>query len=326
MKFALAFLLAWVAVAVHAAPDQPDAAAYRALVEQDQRLASVGYRLASANAAYCDRTERNLGWVIHDVAQYPDQAVARAAFGFASPIQIAAVVKNGPADRADIRAGDGFIGLDNATVHWAAMPVGKTGYERMASFKQLLGSKLAGNTPLSLRFSRDGADVEIILTAPLVCASDFQIDTADGLDAGADGQIVRITYPMMRYTGDDAELAAVVAHELSHNILRHREKLNAKGVDRGIGRLFGKSRKAILATEIEADRLSVWLMANAGYDPKAALTFWQRYGRQYGQGIFTEGTHLRWQKRVAMMQAEIDLMAKTAKEGGLLPPPLLGTK
>ena len=77
---------------------------------------------------------------------------------------------------------------------------------------------------------------------------------------------------------------------------------------------------------IEADRLSVWLMANARYDPKAALTFWQRYGRQYGQGIFTEGTHLRWQKRVAIMQAEIDLMAKTERKDGLLPPPLLVVK
>ena len=310
-------------VAAHAAPNPPDAAAYRALVEQDLRLASVGYRLASANAPYCDRKERNPGWVIHDVAQYPDQAVARAAFGFQTPIEIAAIVKDGPADRADAKAGDGFVSVNNATLDWPAMPVGKTGYERIAKFKQTLAEKLAANPSLAVKFSRKGADVNLMLAAPLICVSEFQIDTADGLDAGADGQIVRITYSMMRYATDDAELAAVVAHELSHNLLRHREKLNAKRVDRGLGRLFGKSRKAILATEIEADRLSVWLMRNAGYDPKAALTFWGRYGRQYGQGIFTEGTHLRWQKRVALMQAEIDLMTNTGKQNRLLPPPLL---
>lgn len=326
MRLARALMLTSVAVAAHAAPNQPDPAAYRALAEQDLRLASIGYRLASANAPYCERKERNPGWVVHDIAQYPDQAVARAAFGFATPIQIAAVIKDGPADRASMKAGDGFVGLDNATLHWLAMPVGKTGYERMASFKQILGEKLAGNASLAVQFSRGSIDVKITLSAPLVCASDFQIDTADGLDAGADGQIVRITYPMMRYASDDAELAAVIAHELSHNILRHREKLNAKGVDHGLGRLFGKSRKAILATEIEADRLSVWLMANAGYDPKAALSFWGRYGRQFGQGIFTEGTHLRWQRRVAVMQAEIDLTANTQKQHGLLPPPLLVVK
>ena len=316
-------LLVGLEVAAHAAPNPPDAAAYRALVEQDLRLASVGYRLASANAPYCDRKERNPGWVIHDVAQYPDQAVARAAFGFQTPIEIAAIVKDGPADRADANSGDGFVSVNNATLDWPAMPVGKTGYERIAKFKQMLAEKLAENPSLAVKFSRKGADVNLMLAAPLICVSEFQIDTADGLDAGADGQIVRITYSMMRYATDDAELAAVVAHELSHNLLRHREKLNAKRVDRGLGRLFGKSRKAILATEIEADRLSVWLMRNAGYDPKAALTFWGRYGRQYGQGIFTEGTHLRWQKRVALMQAEIDLMTNTGKQNRLLPPPLL---
>ena len=319
----MALILAVAAIAGHAAVDPSQIMAYRALIGQDLRLATTGYRLASANAAYCDRTERNPGWVIHDVAQYPDDAIAKAAFGFDKPIQIAAVVTDGPADRSDIKAGDGFVAVDGATLYWPAMPVGKTGYERMASFKQLLGERFTEKATLPVQVSRSGADVNLTLAPPLVCASDFQIDTDDGLDAGADGQIVRITYGMMRYTSEDAELAAVVAHELSHNMLRHREKLNAQGVDRGLGRLFGKSKNAILATEIEADRLSVWLMANAGYDPKAALRFWERYGRQHGQGIFSEGTHLRWKNRVKIMQAEIDQMASTEKRDATLPPPLL---
>jgi beta-barrel assembly-enhancing protease len=326
VRIIAALILAVAAIAGHAAVDPSQVMAYRALIDQDLRLATTGYRLALANAAYCDRKERNPGWVIHDVAQYPDVALAKAAFGFDNPIQVAAVVNDGPADRSDIKPGDGFVGLDGATLYWAAMPVGKSGYERMASFKQLLGERFAEKPSLSVQVSRGGDDVKLALAPPLVCASDFQIDTDDGLDAGADGQIVRITYGMMRYTNDDAQLAAVVAHELSHNILRHREKLNAQGVDRGLGRLFGKSKNAILATEIEADRLSVWLMANAGYDPNAALRFWERYGRQHGQGIFSEGTHLRWKNRVKIMQAEIDLMATTEKRDGTLPPPLLGGK
>jgi beta-barrel assembly-enhancing protease len=326
MKVIAALTLAAAAITGNAAVDPSQVAAYRALIDQDLRLATTGYRLALANAAYCDRKERNPGWVIHDVAQYPDNAIANAAFGFDQPIQVAAVVTDGPAYRSDIKSGDGFVGLDDATLYWPAMPVGKTGYERMASFKQLLGERFAEKSTLPVQISRGESDVKLMLAPPLVCAFDFQIDTDDGLDAGADGQIVRITYGMMRYTTDDAELAAVVAHELSHNILRHREKLNAQGVDRGLGRLFGKSKNAILATEIEADRLSVWLMANAGYDPNAALRFWERYGRQHGQGIFSEGTHLRWKNRVKIMQAEIDLMAATEKRDGTLPPPLLGGK
>jgi len=326
VSFIAASLLAMAAIAGDAPVDPSEVAAYRALIDEDLRLAAIGYRLASANAPYCKRKERNPGWVIHDVAQYPDLAPAKAAFGFDQPIHIAAVIKDGPADRANIKAGDGFVGLGGATLYWPAMPVGETGYERIASFKQLFTERSSGKPELAVQFSRDGADFTTILLAPLICASDFQIDTSDGVDAGANGTIVRVTYGMMAFVEDDAELAALVAHELSHNILSHRERLNAQGVDRGLGRLFGKSKKAILATEIEADRLSVWLMANAGYDPEAALRFWERYGRKYGLGIFSEGTHLRWKNRVKLMQSEIDLIAKTDKRAGTLPPPLLAGK
>jgi predicted Zn-dependent protease len=81
--------------------------------------------------------------------------------------------------------------------------------------------------------------------------------------------------------------------------------------------------KAIRKTEEEADQLSVWLMVNAGYDPEAALRFWERYGRQYGLGIFTDATHHQWKTRVAMMQAEIDVMKKIEKKDGRHDPPLL---
>lgn len=79
----------------------------------------------------------------------------------------------------------------------------------------------------------------------------------------------------------------------------------------------------MLATEIEADRLSVWLMANAGYDPSAALRFAERYGRKADLGIFSDGTHLRWRNRIKIMKAEIDLIERAEKQNGLLAPPLM---
>jgi hypothetical protein len=310
----LVLLLLFVGAATHAAPKADDVTAYRALVEQDLRLATIGYRLASANAPFCKRLAPNPGWVIHDIAQYPDEATAQAAFGFGQPIQIAATVQGAPADSAGVKAGDDFVGLDEATIYWPAMPVGQTGYERMASFRQLLGERWAGRSTLPVRVSRRGSEVNAAINANPVCASEFWVDARQKTDAGADGDQVRVTAGMMAFAADDTELAAVVAHELAHNLLGHRALL--AGVKR-------KKNKAILETEIAADQLSVWLMANAGYDAGAAVRFWQRYGPKTGLGIFSDSTHLRWKNRVKVLQAEINRMDQVEKQRGLRPPPLL---
>ena len=301
------------ALPVHAIPDAADISAYRALIAQDLRLATAGYRLAFANRAFCDQQERNPGWVIHDVAQYSERRIALAAFAFTSPVAVAAVVPTGPAALAGVASGDGLAAVADHSLELGNMTEGKPTYKRVMSVKAQAGRALATSGKLTLILSRGGQSIARTIDPPLVCASDFQVDTNNKLDAGANGSIVRVSSGMMNYVGNDAELAAVVAHEMAHNLLLHRQRLSKKR----------RTSRAVLATEVEADRLSVWLMANAGYEPQAALRFWERYGRQHGLGIFTEGTHLRWKRRGAIMQSEIDLMAKSERKDGLLPPPLL---
>jgi beta-barrel assembly-enhancing protease len=290
----------------------PDISAYRTLVEQDARLATIGYRLASANTPFCGRKVRNPGMVLHDFAQYPDRKTAVAAFAFPEPIAVAAVVSKGPADSVGIQAGDGIVAIGENSINMTDDAVQGPSYQRIADAKDRLAKSLVLSDDVKLRLVRGTTPKIVTLTPPLVCASDFWVDTRNKLDAGADGDQVRVTTGLMLFAPNDDELAAAVAHELSHNILGHRERLKTK-----------RGTKAVLATEIEADRLSVWLMANAGYDPNAALRFAERYGRKTGLGIFSDGTHLRWKNRVRVMQAEIDLMQKTEKQNGLSPPPLL---
>lgn len=125
---------------------------------------------------------------------------------------------------------------------------------------------------------------------------------------------MRVTAGLMAFTADDeAQLAALVAHEMSHNLLGHRQRLAATG----------NSNKQILETEIEADRLSVWLMANAGYDTQAALHFMERFGRRTDLWIFSAGTHLRWKNREKVMQREITAIQQAVAENRPLTPPLL---
>ncbi|MGH8338103.1 MAG: hypothetical protein ACRETL_15055 [Gammaproteobacteria bacterium] len=308
--FALLLLLIPAVALATPAPDR--IAAYRALVQRDLRLAMVSYRLASANAPFCKKLERNPGWVLHDERQYPDREVARAAFGFRQPVAVSAVVPGGAADKIGIKTGDGLAGLNDVLWIWPVQAKPKQSARRMQGVQGELRQAFADG-PVTLELDTSNGAKRLRLDPPQICASRFWVDASSKLDAGADGNGVRVTEGLMAFTdGDDDQFAAAVAHELAHNLLAHREQLNAKG-----------GTKAVLATEIEADRLSVWLMANAGYDPKAALRFAERYGRKTSLGIFSEGTHLRWKNRVRVMQAEIDLMADTPKRSGQLPPPLL---
>lgn len=310
---AFTMLLCCAAVA-QAAPAPDQIAAYRALVQQDVRLAIVSHRLALSNAPFCKRRERNPGWVLHDEAQYPDPEIARAAFGFRRAVAVSAVVPRGAADRLGIKAGDALVEPNDNSADAHKESRRKPSADRIETVQNEIRQQIAANGSVRLTLDTAEGQKEFVLSPPEICASRFWVDARANVDAGADGDGVRITEGFMAFTSnDDAELAALVAHELAHNLLGHRERL--KSPKRRI--------KDVLATEIEADRLSVWLMANAGYDPAAALRFTERHGRKYGWGILSEGTHLRWKNRLKVMQAEIDLMSQTEKQNGLLPPPLL---
>ena len=102
-------------------------------------------------------------------------------------------------------------------------------------------------------------------------------------------------------------LAAGLAHELAHNVLGHRARLEKSG------RAWSKVKR----TEREADRLSVWLLANAGYEPEASLRFFARWGPMTDLGPLSSPDHDRWKTRVKRITAEIATMrGAMAKDAG----------
>ena len=90
---------------------------------------------------------------------------------------------------------------------------------------------------------------------------------------------------------DDADIAVVVAHELAHNILRHRARLDAAGISRGLFAEVGRNGRLIRRTEDEADLLGLHLLRNAGYDPASAPRFWRDHGGDVDGGLHGGGGH-----------------------------------
>ena len=127
---------------------------------------------------------------------------------------------------------------------------------------------------------------------------------AAGFDAQADGDLVQISSRFLETYPED-QVAAVVAHELSHNILRHRERLEARGVSFGMLSGLGSNVRYFRQTELQADILSVALLANAGYDPEAAVRFWRDFGPKRSGGILRGRSHPAWRDRVTTIEGAI---------------------
>jgi hypothetical protein len=294
------------AAPLHPPAAEPDAAMLEAVRAADLRVATIGFRLASANAAACDRLEPGLGLQLHSLDQFDaaDRGAANVHFGFRSPVAVEGVVAGGPAAAAGLRADDSLVAVGPVQV--AALP-GRAGTTDRLVAAQLAIAALPPDQPLPVTVLRAEGPVTVTVRPVPACRSRFELVIGKGWVSSADGTMVRIGSPFLeRY--DDAAIAAVLAHELSHNLLRHRQRLSERGVDWGMLSGLGGNVKYFRQTELQADLLSVWLLANAGWPPEAAPDFWRRFGPDRAGGPFRSRTHPAWRDRVATLEAEIARM------------------
>ncbi|HUQ73887.1 MAG TPA: M48 family metallopeptidase [Burkholderiales bacterium] len=121
----------------------------------------------------------------------------------------------------------------------------------------------------------------------------------------------------------DDELAQVMGHEISHALLDHtRERMSvARTTDvgvqilaaaAGVGNLGGQlmQNAAMVAvalpnsreSESEADAVGTQLAARAGYDPKAAVTLWEKMAKLGGGRLEFLSTHPSPENRAAKLK------------------------
>jgi predicted Zn-dependent protease len=86
---------------------------------------------------------------------------------------------------------------------------------------------------------------------------------------------------------DDAELAAVLAHEMAHVAARHASEKGgklaiAKLADKGLRKEKGFDASFTTNQEAEADKYSALYLALAGYDPSVGVRVWKRMHQAMG--------------------------------------------
>jgi metalloendopeptidase OMA1, mitochondrial len=155
---------------------------------------------------------------------------------------------------------------------------------------------------------------------------------------------------LLRIVESDDELAAVVGHEIAHALAHHAserlawnppdaEALRAAGMSlsnltasqrgRLIGLLSAGASLDSLAynrfQESEADHIGVFLMTFAGYDPEAAIRFWERM-REYTAGAIRVpeflSDHPADARRIAQLRGWVPLAlaGKKAYDEGRIAP------
>jgi len=130
----------------------------------------------------------------------------------------------------------------------------------------------------------------------------FQSDQANAFCLP--GGKVGVYSGLFKYLANDAELAAVVGHEIGHALARHGAERVTLGILQDLGQLglsvalrnraeveqvrwmaayAGLTNVGVIlpysrTQEYAADEIGLMLMAKAGYDPQASLDFWRKFG------------------------------------------------
>lgn len=148
------------------------------------------------------------------------------------------------------------------------------------------------------------------------------------------GKIIFYTGLIQQLQLTDAEIAAVMAHEMAHALREHGRERVSRAMAQGlvVDIAAGYTNNAQFANQVmyyalalpnsreaesEADRIGLELMARAGYDPRAAIALHQKMSSQRGQPPEFLSSHPSWSTRVSelnsIMPAVMPLYQMAAK-------------
>lgn len=268
----------------------------------DQALINVAFPQLRAASPWCRATVSSGGflWIGRDqfAGNLPVQFTSPA------PLAVTAIAPDSAAERAGLQPGTGIWGIGETPLAQDE-PGGRLLYQR--AFDRIGESPSGASLRLSIEDTEGRRD--IMLEEEPLCAIWPEVHYGGGRAlARTDGVLLQISESLVRDLSQE-QLAALFAHELAHHVLEHRRRKNEAGVDTGLLSEFGHSGQLARRAEVEADLLSVFILARARFDPMAGPRLWRSStGRGLAGGFFTRNrAYPAPELRAELMEAAIEM-------------------
>ena len=307
-----------------------DVSAFALLIARQERIYRVAAPLMVKNAPLCRSFARPLlGFTAKNLYSYPAELApaAESALKLDDRLRVMQVLDGSGAMRAGIRPGDILQSIQEQ-----ALPLGAQAESEAA---RSLAPLIKNATDISVVVLRQDRSLKLTIPLTAACAFSMEIGHAPQVNAYADGRRIMITRGMLDFLSADEELAVILAREIAHNVLQHTatQQMTATVASLIDALLTLQPDAASLASrgglrpmpakaDQEADRMAMYLLARAGYDPAAAERTIAKLAQSYPASLTNTYTALHpWtpERRQSMQTTLSEIRQKQTSKNPLLP-------
>lgn len=260
-----------------------------ALVARQERIYRVAAPLMVKNAPLCRTYARPLlGFTAKNRYSYPTELSSSvdAVLKLDERLRVMQVLDGSGAQRAGLRPGDILQSIQEQV-----LPLGAQAETETA---RLIGPLLKNTTDISVSVVRQAQTMRFTVPLTTACAFSMEMGHAPQVNAYADGRRIMVTRGLLEFLTTDEELAVILAREMAHNVLQHAAAMQMTATVASVidallplkpdaAALTGRGGIRTLSTKAdqEADRLAMYLLARAGYDPAAMERTMQKLAQAF---------------------------------------------
>jgi beta-barrel assembly-enhancing protease len=307
---------------------------YEMVVGRDQqmakRLSDLSTPLLIGNADLCGNTTRYvISMAVHNLEDYRGRKrdAMESVYELDERIRVTLVGREGPAHIAGLREGDVILAVNDIET--------PRGMAASAFFKVHVRPLVEAGKPIKFTLLRKAEKLTALVQPVLACDYPVRLVANGDVNAYATGTSITIYTGLMSAFPGDNILGVVVAHELAHNLMGHREKkqleywkdiyilkvLNsATGTNAGTVYANFAYLDSSVDYEYEADYVGLYLAARAGLDYEYAPEFLRKLALDAPRDINRDTTHPKYAARYVAQEAAIaEIHKKTALGQPLIP-------